>query len=214
MTPSTEANPATSGETPRRLLIVSHCVLNQNAVVQPLARSAGVMRSAAEWALDAGYEIFQLPCPEFRFAGPHRAGASFDDYNTTAFHSSNARLLDSVIRHLLRYREAGYEIVGGLHVQGSPACDPDTGNWVTDLLDAAAAAGIEIRQLWQLPQTATGEFRSGDPQVSFGDPATRRCYPDDATSLTPAQAERRAALAATRISGPTLPVNRTGARHA
>lgn len=198
----------------RRLLIVSHCVLNQNAVVQPLARSGGVIRSAADWALTSGYELFQLPCPEFRFAGPHRAGASFDDYNTPAFHAANAQLLESVIRTLLRYQAAGYEIVGGLHVQGSPACDPDTGNWITDLLDAAAAAGIEIRQLWQLPQTATGEFRDGDPQTSFGDPAARRCFPDHATSLTPEQADRRRALTATRISGPTLPITRAEAAHA
>jgi hypothetical protein len=195
---------------PRRLLIVSHCVLNQNAVVQPLARSAGVMRSAADWALAEGYELFQLPCPEFRFAGPHRRGASFDDYNTEAFHSSNSRMLEPVIRNLLRYRDAGYEIVGGLHVQGSPACDPDTGNWITDLLDAAAAAGIEITQLWQLPQTATGEFAGDDPQTSFGDPADRRCFPENATSLTPVQLLRREAIA-TRISGPPLPVHRTTA---
>jgi hypothetical protein len=175
---------------PRRLLVVSHCVLNQNAVVQPLARSSGVMRSAADWALESGFELYQLPCPEFRFAGPRRAPASFDDYNTEAFHASNARLLEPVIRQLLRYQAAGYEIVGGLHVQGSPACDPDTGNWITDLLDAAAAAGIEIRQLWQLPQTATGEFRADDPQSSFGDPAARRCFPADATSLTLSQRER------------------------
>lgn len=197
----------------RRLLIVSHCVLNQNAVVQPLARSGGVMRSAADWALASGYELFQLPCPEFRFAGPHRAGASFDDYNTAEFHASNARLLESVIRTLLRYRDAGYQIVGGLHVQGSPACDPDTGNWITDLLDAAAEAGIEIRQLWQLPQTATGEFRPDDPQTSFGDPAARLCFPEQATSLTPAQVVRQRATAA-RISGPTLPITRTEAAHA
>lgn len=34
--------------TKRRLLITSHCILNQNAVVQPLARSTGVMHSAVE----------------------------------------------------------------------------------------------------------------------------------------------------------------------
>ena len=85
---------------PRRLLLLSHCVLNQNAVVQPLARSGGVMRSAVDWALDQGYELYQLPCPEFRFAGPNRAPASFDDYNTIGFHASNAKLLEPVMRQL------------------------------------------------------------------------------------------------------------------
>lgn len=200
---------ASAGEeqAPRRLLLLSHCVLNQNAVVQPLARSGGVMRSAVDWALDQGFELYQLPCPEFRFAGPHRAPASFDYYNTPGFHASNARLLEPVMRQLRRYHRAGYQIVGGLHVQGSPACDPDTGNWITDLLDAAATAGIEITQLWQLPTTATGEFDSSDPATSFGPPEARRCYPDDAASLTPAQVARRS----TRVDltdGPAIAVRR------
>lgn len=204
----TQAGGATSPA--RRLLIVSHCVLNQNAVVQPLARSAGVMRSAVDWALDNDFELYQLPCPEFRFAGPRRSPASFDDYNTPRFHASNAALLEPVIRQLQRYRDAGYEIVGGLHVQGSPACDPDTGNWITDFLDAAAAAGIEIRQLWQLPQTASGAFDPDDPQTSFGDPAARRCFPETATSLTPAQVERRERGAVEISHGPRLSVVREG----
>ncbi|MEA5052100.1 MAG: hypothetical protein VB093_01475 [Propionicimonas sp.] len=195
---------------PRRLLIASHCVLNQNAVVQPLARSAGVMRSAVDWAIANGYAIYQLPCPEFRYAGPGRLPASFDDYNTEGFHASNVELLGPVIRQLKRYQAAGYQIVGGLHVQGSPACDPDTGNWITDLLDAAAAAGIEITQLWQVPTTATGEFDPADPQTCFGDPAVRRLYPDDAGSLTLAQRKRREQRAPVLVSdGPALPVRRT-----
>ncbi|HEY0189297.1 MAG TPA: hypothetical protein VGC67_17555 [Cellulomonas sp.] len=183
----------------RRLLVTSHCILNQNAVVQPLARSSGVLRSAAEWALDQGYEIFQLPCPEFRFAGPHRAGASFDDYNTAEFHASNRELLGPVVERLRRYQDAGYEIVGGLHVQGSPACDPDTGNWITDLLAAAHEAGIEIDQLWQVPATPDGAFDPADPATSFGDPSTRAVYPADATTVS---AQDRARL----VCGATIPV--------
>jgi hypothetical protein len=191
--------------------VVSHCILNQNAVVQPLARSGGVMRSAVDWALSSGYELYQLPCPEFRFAGPNRAPASFDDYNTTGFHKSNAQLLAPVIRQLLRYQAAGYEIVGGLHVQGSPACDPDTGNWITDLLDAAAAAGIRIRQLWQVPQTATGDFSPDDPQTRFGDPDGRRSFPDHAASLTPEQVARRDSRPIALTDGAAIPRRGRGA---
>lgn len=173
----------------RRLLITSHCVLNQNAVVLPLARSAGVVRSAVDWALDQGYSIYQLPCPEFRFAGPRRLPASFDDYNTPAFHASNRELLEGVIAHLRCYVDAGYEIVGGLHVTGSPACDPDTGNWISDVLEAAGDAGIEIRQMWAIPNSESGCFDPGDPAIDFGDPARRSGFPDSATSVTQEQRE-------------------------
>lgn len=190
--PTPEADPR-----PRRLLITSHCVLNQNAVVLPLARSAGVVRSAADWAVEQGYSIYQLPCPEFRFAGPQRRPASFDDYNTDAFHASNRELLKGVIAHLKRYVEAGYEIVGGLHVTGSPACDPDTGNWISDVLEAAGEAGIEITQMWAIPDTESGCFDPADPATDFGDPADRRWFPVDAVSVTPEQ--RRAVLSRTEV---------------
>lgn len=186
----------------KRILLTSHCVLNQNAVVQPLARSAGVMRSAAAWATDQGYGIYQLPCPEFRFAGPTRAPATVDDYDTPEFHASNRELLVPVIRQLVRFVEAGYEIVGGLHVAGSPACDPATGNWIADLLDAAAEAGIEIRQLWQIPQTASGDFDPADPDTSVGHPTVRRALRPD-----PGGARQSAH---TLLCGPRIPTRSTG----
>ena len=173
MTPGRAAD-ATASDRPRRLLLLSHCILNQNAVVEPLARSGGVLGSAADWALDHGFELFQLPCPEFRFAGPLRPPGSLEDYDTPDFHASNARLLAPVVEQLRRYADAGYEIVGGLHVQGSPSCDPGSGHFVAALLDAARAAGIEIRQLWQVPETETGAFSPDDPASDFGDPSRRR----------------------------------------
>lgn len=108
-----------------------------------------------------------------------------------------------MIRQLRRYVDAGYEIVGGLHVSGSPACDPDTGNWITDLLDAAAEAGIEIRQIWQIPPTSTGEFDPADPNVDFGDPASRQTFPEDAVTVTP---EQRLRARTTLVCGARIPV--------
>jgi hypothetical protein len=161
----------------KRLLLTSHCVLNQNAVVQPLARSSGIMKSAVDWAHDEGYGIFQLPCPEFFFLGPNRPRMTNDDYNTADFHDSNRGLLGPVMQQLKTYQDAGYEIVGGLFVQDSPSCDPARGNWVTDILVAAEAAGVEIKQLWQLPNSPTGTFDPTDPASSFGPPSNRALLP-------------------------------------
>lgn len=157
----------------KRILLTSHCILNQNAVVQPLARSTGVMKSAVDWAHEEGYGIIQLPCPEFFFLGPNRPGMTNEQYDTPEFHQSNRGLIDPVIAQLKVYQDAGYEIVGGLFVQDSPSCDPGQGNWVTDILEAATAAGIEITQLWQIPNSETGTFDAADPATSFGPPANR-----------------------------------------
>lgn len=159
--------------TPRRILVTSHCVLNQNAVVQPLARSAGMMKSAVDWITEEGFGVVQLPCPEFRFLGPTRAPMTFDEYNTPEFHASNRGLLGPIVAQLKLYQDNGYEIVGGLHVQGSPSCDPATGNWIADLLEAAEAAGVVIKDLWQLPETESGLFDPTDPASHFGNPEQR-----------------------------------------
>lgn len=175
--PSDARGSSRVGSRPKKLLITSHCVLNQNAVVQPLARSTGVMQDATKWAVENGFTLFQLPCPEFRFAGPNRPSGSFEDYNTPDFHASNAELLTAVIAKIVQYRDAGWQIVGGLHIQGSPCCDPRSGNWITDFLSAAADANIDIEQLWQIPQTSTGAFDPGDPATSFGSPDSRKPLP-------------------------------------
>jgi predicted secreted protein len=161
----------------RRILITSHCVLNQNAVVQPLARSSGVMKSAVDWAYDEGYGIYQLPCPEFFFLGPHRPGMTVQEYDTPEFHESNRGLLGPVIQQLKTYQDAGYEIVGGLFVQDSPSCDPGVGNWVGDILEAAKDAGVEIKDLWQIPNTDSGHFDPADKQSHFGPPTDRQFLP-------------------------------------
>lgn len=173
MTPSPQHPAATAS----RVLITSHCVLNQNAVVEPLARSGGVMADAVDWALRRGYGIYQLPCPEFRFLGPKRPPMSTDEYNTVGFHESNAELLAPIVADLRRLHDAGAELVGALHVQGSPSCDPDTGNWVSDLLAAAEEAGVPITMVWQLPDTETGRFDPRSSRTRFGDPAARHGTP-------------------------------------
>ncbi|MDL9978419.1 hypothetical protein [Microbacterium candidum] len=196
--PATESRPC--------ILLVSHCILNQNAVVQPLARSSGVLFDAASWALEQGWGIYQLPCPEFRARGPLRDRDTFDGYNTEDFHRSNREILDPVIRQLRRYQDAGYRIVGGMHVQGSPSCDPDTGNWITDILAAAEAAGIVIETHWQVPKTADAAFRPDDPATVFGDPRSRRVYPDGAATPTAAQRASADHRRAVFLAGDRIPV--------
>ncbi len=192
------------------ILLVSHCILNQNAVVQPLARSSGVLFDAAGWALEQGWGIYQLPCPEFRERGPLRDRETFDGYNTEAFHRSNRELLEPVIRQLERYQAAGYRIVGGMHVQGSPSCDPDTGNWITDILAAAEEAGIVIETQWQVPQTADAAFDPADPATRFGDPRARRVYPDHASTPTAEERDAARRRRTVLLAGDRIPV-RAGA---
>lgn len=46
----------------KKLLIVSHCIINQNSVVEPLARAKGAFPVIIK-LLEEEIGIIQLPCP-------------------------------------------------------------------------------------------------------------------------------------------------------
>lgn len=55
----------------KKLVLVSHCVINQNSVVLPLAKAGGPF-NFVDTLLKNNIGIYQLPCPEFKFAGLNR----------------------------------------------------------------------------------------------------------------------------------------------
>ena len=48
----------------KKVVLVSHCILNQNSVVNDLARAKGAYREIVETIMDNDIGIHQLPCPE------------------------------------------------------------------------------------------------------------------------------------------------------
>lgn len=157
----------------KEILVASHCVINQNAVVAGEARSPGVMKAAVDWASGEGYGIFQLPCPEFTFLGPERPPMTVEEYDTPEFHIHNRKILLPAVEQLKIYQDHGYRIVGGLGIAGSPSCDPGKGVFMRDFLDLAAELGVEIDFFWQIPNTEEGAFDPRDEQSIYGPVAGR-----------------------------------------
>ena len=155
----------------KRLVVVSHCVLNQNAVVADEARSPGVMKSAVDWANEQEYGIFQLPCPEFTFLGPDRPPMTAEEYDTPEFHDHNRKILLPYLEQLKVYQDHGYEIAVGIGISDSPSCDPGKGIFMRDFLALAEQFGVRIHYFWQIPNTAEGMFGPNDPKSVFGEVA-------------------------------------------
>ncbi|MNE54153.1 hypothetical protein D3C76_140830 [compost metagenome] len=152
----------------KQILVVSHCVINQNAVVGGEARSPGIMKAAVDWSNKQGYGIFQLPCPEFTFLGPERPPMTVQEYDTPEFHTHNRKILLPYIEQLKVYQEHGYTIVGGLGISDSPSCDPGKGVFMQDFLQIAAEHEVNIDFFWQIPNTKSGRFNPDDPKSVFG----------------------------------------------
>jgi uncharacterized protein YbbK (DUF523 family) len=123
----------------RRVVYLSHCLLNQNVRYLGGAGRAGGITEVADRYLNRGVGICQLPCPEQRAwggvlkrrmlvaygsAGTWRAPLvrlllrPFTWYTGRVY----ARLARAVAREVEDYRRSGIEVVGLVGIGGSPSC--------------------------------------------------------------------------------------------
>ena len=104
-----------------KVVIVSHCILNQNSVVNPLARAKGAF-DIIQPILDRGIGIIQLPCPEFKFLGLTRKPMTIEEYDCHDYRRLCRTLAEPVVKDLLEYKANDYEIVGLIGIHHSPTC--------------------------------------------------------------------------------------------
>lgn len=106
----------------KRLLIVSHCLLNANAKVFPLATCPGVLTQALTPLFESGAGLVQLPCPETCHLGMRRFGMTREQYDTPGFIRTCETILEPVLMQLVAFHDAGYAFEGLVGVNGSPSC--------------------------------------------------------------------------------------------
>lgn len=106
----------------KKIVVVSHCILNANAKVRPLAVYPGVLRTIMDQYIESGTGLFQLPCPESSYLGINRWGMGFEQYNTARFRRHCQSILEPCLDQLENFAGAGYEIVGVIGANGSPNC--------------------------------------------------------------------------------------------
>ena len=109
-------------ERSKKIMFVSHCLLNQNAKVRGIAKFPAANRQMVDLLLDNDIAIFQMPCPEMELLGPMRWGMVKAQYSTLMFRDHCHELAKKVIRMVVEYRRAGYEILGFVMIDGSPVC--------------------------------------------------------------------------------------------
>jgi predicted secreted protein len=149
----------------KKILIVSHCILNQNTVIEGEARAEGAVLSAVEWALKQGYGFLQLPCPEFTFLGLGRPSMTYEQYNTPEYRKHCREILIPILHQAQDYVNNGYEIMGLLGIQSSPSCDPIRGIFMEELRMMFTDNGITLKTLWYLPNTSEPEFKSEEHYI-------------------------------------------------
>jgi predicted secreted protein len=106
----------------KKIILLSHCVLNQNAKVRGIATYPGSISPVSELLLQSDVGLFQMPCPEMKYYGAMRWGQVRDQYDSPMFRNHCRRLADSVLDEVEDYKRSGYQILGFVMIDGSPVC--------------------------------------------------------------------------------------------
>ncbi|XPV69680.1 MAG: CD3072 family TudS-related putative desulfidase [Halarcobacter sp.] len=106
----------------KKILILTHCILNVNAKVYGLANYEGTFNKLVEPIINGGFGLLQLPCPEMITCGARRWGQVKDQYETTFFKQEYKKILMPIINQLLDYKNNNYTISGVIGIDGSPSC--------------------------------------------------------------------------------------------
>lgn len=143
----------------KQLIVLHHCLLNQNARAKGLAKRKGVVEEIVEEAVGNGWGIYQIPCPELRFLGMERKPLSKTRYDVPEFRTLCGKIAEDVVEDIRKFLEAGYEIKGIVGIEGSPSCGVNLthieedgeeklvegeGILVAEMRKALAKSGIEV----------------------------------------------------------------------
>lgn len=106
----------------KQLVVVSHCVLNQNAVIHGWERARGAFPFAID-LLSRGIALLQLPCPEFIVLGGDRPPMTYEEYHDLPNYRQKCReLLTPIIQQIQAYQAEGYQYLGIIGINESPNC--------------------------------------------------------------------------------------------
>jgi predicted secreted protein len=122
----------------KKVILVLHCLLNQNARIDGCAYFPGAMGEAARVVIDSGIGVLQMPCPELCCLGLDRSGQRRGDTNIgireALLDGDGAKacreLVQRVMLNVNEYRKHGFQIIGVVGNDGSPACGVATTHYL------------------------------------------------------------------------------------
>lgn len=105
----------------RKVAVVAHCLLNQNAKVNGFAFFPAMIKPLIDILHKNNFGVIQLPCPETTFSGTRRWWYVREQYDTPGYRAHCRRILDPIISQIVEYQKEGHEVVI-IGLDGSPSC--------------------------------------------------------------------------------------------
>lgn len=130
----------------KKFILISHCIINQNSVVMPLARSKGAFKVVNK-LIESGMGILQLPCPEFKYLGIKRNPMTKQEYDTKEYRELCRNLCVPILDDIREYINNGYEFCGVVGINESPTCSisGDRGIFMEEIIIILEKEGVDIK---------------------------------------------------------------------
>lgn len=106
----------------QKIIVCSHCVINQNAKLEGIAGWPGIIHEIMDIILKSGAGILQMGCPETLYEGIGRFDKSYEQYNCEPFRAVCKNIAQSTIDQINNYQQWGYRVLAILAIDGSPSC--------------------------------------------------------------------------------------------
>ena len=107
----------------KKIVFVSHCLLNQNAMPIGKESYAGSVKDLLELFAEAGIGIVQLECPQMEFnSGLDRRPVAKGSHENNGFRGSCNKMSTKLLEKIESYMKNNYKVVGILGVEFSNTC--------------------------------------------------------------------------------------------
>lgn len=123
----------------KKVILVSHCILNQNSISDGTADFPGTNKRVLKKLMDAGVGIVQMPCPELLCLGLDRGDIHGGERevvveNTRIRENLNKppslkiinNLVNQVVFQIEKYLKNDFTVLGIMGVNRSPSCGVNT----------------------------------------------------------------------------------------
>ena len=123
----------------KKIVLVSHCILNQNSISDGTADFPGTNESIVKLLMESNIGIIQLPCPELSCLGLDRGNVHGGERDVIVENTRIRQQLETdrsakMIQHLVdqtlfqikEYINNGFSILGVIGINRSPSCGVQT----------------------------------------------------------------------------------------
>ena len=107
----------------KKIMFVSHCLLNQNARASGMDKAPGPIKDVVELLTESGIGIVQLPCPQIDFnGGPNWKLKPKSTLDNSAYRKHCQKMASLLLQNVEKYLSNGYNVLGFLGVELSATC--------------------------------------------------------------------------------------------